>query len=86
MSYRQRINFFLAAALAMNVALWAGSRFMYAQWSGVPPVPSKDGALMMTLGDAEFSFRTNALDLQNLGDSGGQTTPLYAYDYKKLLK
>ncbi len=41
---------------------------------------------MMTLGDAEFSFRTNALDLQNLGDSGGQTTPLYAYDYKKLLK
>lgn len=82
----RRVTFFLLMALSLNAALWWGSRFFYAQWAGVPPVPSKNGAMSATLGDPEFSYRTYALELQNLGDSGGRTTPLHEYDYKKLLK
>jgi len=81
---RRRVNFFLLAALGFNLLLWAGSRDMYAKWAGVPPVPSRAGAVMMALGDPEFSYRSGALTLQNLGDGGGQTTPLKDYDYKKL--
>jgi hypothetical protein len=81
---KRRINLFLAAALALNLALWTGSHKLYARWAGVPPVPSKPGAAMMTLGDPELSYRTGALTLQNLGDSGGQVTPLEAYDYAAL--
>ena len=39
---------------------------------------------MMGLGDAEFAYRYGALELQNLGDSGGQTTALKDYNYKEL--
>jgi hypothetical protein len=83
---KRGVNFFLASALALNLALWEGSRDMFAKWAGVPPVPSTVGANMMTLGDSEFSYRSFALTLQNLGDGGGQTTPLKDYDYKKLGK
>ncbi|MBI1216070.1 MAG: hypothetical protein GC185_09670 [Alphaproteobacteria bacterium] len=77
---------FLAAALALTGAGWAGSRYMYAKWAGVPPVPSHRGAVMMTLGDSEFSYRYGAITLQNLGDYGAETTPLKDYNYKKLGK
>ena len=41
---------------------------------------------MMGLGDSEFAYRYGALELQNLGDSGGQTTALKDYDYQELGK
>lgn len=72
--------------LALNVAFWAGSRVMYVKWRGVPPVPSRTGALMMTLGDIELSFRLGALALQSLGDGGGQVSAMKDYDYPKLGK
>jgi hypothetical protein len=52
----------------------------------VPPVPSTRGAIMMSLGDAEFSYRFLAITLQNLGDVGRDVTPLKNYDYEKLGK
>lgn len=75
---------FLAAALALNLAFWAGTRHIYAKWEGVPPVPTRAGAVMMALGDAQFSYRLGAMTLQNLGDSGGRITPIRDYDYAKL--
>lgn len=80
------INILLALALGANVAFWGGSRGLFAKWSGVPPVPSHTGAIMMTLGDAEFSYRMGALSLQMMGDGGGQQTPLKDYNFEKLSK
>lgn len=81
-----RIRLALFLLLALNLALWMSSNRVQAEWAGVPPVPSRAGATMMTLGDAQFSFRFWALTLQNLGDGGGRVTPLKDYDYDKLGK
>ncbi len=83
---RIRRNVSMAALffLGLNFLFWIGSSDIYARWDGVPPVPTRDGALMMTLGDSEFSYRFGAITLQNLGDTGGQTTPLKDYDYQAL--
>lgn len=72
--------------LALNFMLWWMSNRLQAEWTGVPPVPSKAGAAMMTLGDTQLSYRFWALALQNLGDGGGRITPLKEYDYEKLGK
>ena len=74
----------LFIALGLNLALWGGSHEVDSQWGGVPPVPTLRGAVMMSLGDPEFSYRFLALALQNFGDLGGDTTPLKNYDYKRL--
>lgn len=81
---KRRNLFFLILAFALNIGFWAGSSDIFAQWDGVPPVPSKAGAVMMGLGDRQFSYRLGAITLQNLGDSGGRVTPMKDYDYKKL--
>lgn len=74
----------LFSFLALNVVFWAGAHRVYIKWGGVPPVPSKNGALAMSLGDTELSFRLGALALQGLGDGGGRTARMTDYDYKKL--
>ncbi|MFH1157892.1 MAG: hypothetical protein V1721_03280 [Pseudomonadota bacterium] len=74
----------LFIVLGLNAALWGASRDMYSGWEGVPPVPSRSGAVMMTLGDPEFSYRFLALVLQNLGNTGRDVVPLRSYDYEKL--
>lgn len=81
---RFRINLFLVAALTLNVAFWYGAHDTQARWEGVPPVPTKNGARIMTLGDEQFSYRFGAITLQNLGNSGGRVTAVKDYDYKKL--
>jgi hypothetical protein len=83
---RRNVNAAAVAILGLNFLLWMASSDIYARWEGVPPVPTHDGALMMTLGDAQFSYRFGAITLQNLGDNGGQTTPLKDYNYEKLGK
>lgn len=83
---KRNITLFLLAALALNLVFWMGSKDVFIKWRGVPPLPSKTGVLMMTLGDIEFSYRLGALTLQQLGDSGGQTTALKDYDYAALAK
>ncbi len=74
----------LFSFLIINGLYWAFSNNMRAKWPGVPPVPSYQGALAMTLGDPQFSYRMGALTLQNLGDTGGSVTPLKDYDYQML--
>jgi len=80
------IKMALTFILGLNFLFWCGSRDIYERWSGVPPVPSRIGAVMMTLGDPEFSYRSLALGLQNLGDIGVDTTPLKDYNYQELGK
>ena len=81
---KQAVNLAAIAILGLNVLFWVASSDIFAKWDGVPPVPTRDGALMMTLGDPQFSYRFGAITLQNLGDTGGQTTPLKDYNYQKL--
>lgn len=63
---------------------WNVSSEMFPKWPGVPPVPTKEGAKAITLGDEEFSYRFLALILQNFGDMGVNITPLKDYNYQKL--
>ncbi len=70
--------------MGVNIIFWSVSKNLYTKWPGVPPVPSKIGAMSMTLGDKEFSYRTLALMLQNFGEMGRDTTPLKDYNYDKL--
>lgn len=79
-----RINLALGALLALNLGLWFASSDMQAKWAGVPPVPRQETAVMMALGDGQFSFRSGAITLQNLGDTGGRVTPLKEYSYAML--
>lgn len=74
----------LLVVLGLNAALWAASSRTYAKWDGVPPPPSLAGAVTMSLGDAQFSYRYMAIELQNLGDVGRDVTPLKNYDYDAL--
>ena len=83
---RRLVNAAAIVILGFNALLWLATSNIYARWEGVPPVPSRDGALMMTLSDPQFSYRFGAITLQNLGDTGGQTTPLKDYSYEKLGK
>jgi hypothetical protein len=75
---------FVFLALAANGAFWLGAKDIYAKWAGVPPPPDRAGAVMMSLGDEQFSYRFGALNLQILGDTGGQVTALSDYSYDKL--
>lgn len=81
-----KIKLALALILGLNFLFWCGSRDVYERWSGVPPVPSRTGAVMMTLGDPELAYRSLAIILQNLGDVGADTTPLKDYNYQALGK
>jgi hypothetical protein len=81
---KKAVNAALLALLGFNFLFWLGTSDIYAKWEGVPPPPTRDGALMMALGDSEFFYRFGAITLQNLGDTGGQVTPLRDYNYQRL--
>lgn len=81
-----RVKACLFLFLALTLLLWVFSNRLQAGWAGVPPVPTRQGAAMMMLGDEQFSFRFGALTLQNLGDGGGRVTPIKDYDFNKLGK
>lgn len=83
---RQLVNVAAVAFLGLNALFWTASSDLFARWEGVPPVPTRECALMMTLGDSQFSYRFGAITLQNLGDGGGQTIPLKDYNFEKLGK
>ena len=70
--------------LALNFLLWSASHNVRARWTGIPPAPSENTAAGVTLGDRQFAYRSGALTLQNLGDTGERTIPLKDLDYVKL--
>ncbi|MBL3677259.1 MAG: hypothetical protein JKP92_07150 [Alphaproteobacteria bacterium] len=78
----KRLTLLLALALCAQGAVWLSLRHEQARWPGTPPVPRSAGAL--ALGDAQLAYRIAGLTLQNMGDMGGNTTPLSDYDYSAL--
>ncbi|TVQ83118.1 MAG: hypothetical protein EA357_07180 [Micavibrio sp.] len=70
--------------LSLNFFLWTASHYVRPSWPGVPPAPTENTAAGMTLGDRQFAYRSGALTLQNLGDTGGRVVPLQDMDYDKL--
>jgi hypothetical protein len=72
------------AAIAAHAALAVAQRGVQADWPGVPSPPPAKLAALLTLGDEQLFYRAAAFGLQNLGDGGVRTTPLAAYDYRRL--
>lgn len=81
-----RIQAVLLLVMGLNFSFWCGAKEIYSKWEGVPPPPTKNGALMMTLGDPEFAYRFLATTLQNLGNVGRDMAPLKTYNYERLGK
>lgn len=81
---RQYIYALFVLALGLNIAMWALSNKMRPIWPNVPPVPGQETASSAGLGDTELAFRTLAFQLQQMGNEGGVSTPLYRYDYNRL--
>lgn len=76
----------LAIAVLLNLSVWFLLRDEQARWINVPPPPDREAASFSGLGDAQFSYRTIAYMLQNLGDNAGISRPLMEYDYHLLSK
>ena len=76
----------LVVFIAINLQAWVSSevRSIRLGWTGVPPAPSRQAALALALGDDQFYYRASTFSLQNMGDFGGDVTPLKNYDYKRL--
>ena len=72
------------AALAAHAALAVQDHGLQAGWPGVPSPPPAALAPLLTLGDGQLFYRAASFGLQNMGDGGGRTTPLAAYDYGRL--
>lgn len=72
------------AAILAQAVLWYVYRKDQAIWLNVPPAPDIASVTRSFLSDDQFAYRSYALRLQNLGDLGGQATPLRFYDYGRL--
>ncbi len=79
-----KVTIGLCLCVAVCLSLWLVSSDLFARWGGVPPVPTARTAEMGALGDAQFSYRSGAMTLQVLGDTGGEITPLKEYNYARL--
>lgn len=85
MDFKKKIPFvFFICFLLGNIFFWTSSHKIKSSWANVPPVPSKQTASMMALGDDQLAYRVNATMLQNLGNTGGRNVSLKDYDYNRL--
>ncbi len=50
------------------------------RWDGVAPAPSEPVGLLYGFGDRQLSYYVLTLTLQNMGDMGGNVTPIKNYD------
>ena len=73
-----------AFAFCLNCIVWIVTRDKQVQWINVPPVPPLSIAALPALGDFQLAYRTLGVTIQNLGDEGGQVTPLVDYDFNRL--
>lgn len=81
----KKIRSLLFIALLLNIGLWGSVRHVQSRWTNVPPAPQKKYAASYGLGDAQFSYRSIGIMIQNLGDTGGRTTALNDYNYSELV-
>lgn len=75
---------FFCFVLAVHLIIWNGSLILRPEWGNVPPPPSERGAAMLAAGDPQFGYRASGIMLQNLGNTGGRSMALKAYDYDRL--
>ncbi len=82
----QRITIFTLCVLAflVHTAFSISAWGIKPSWANVPPVPTEESAAMMALGDEQLAYRMIGLTIQNLGDIGGNITPLYQYNFDRL--
>ncbi len=71
---------------AIQLIFWNQTRHMKPVWFDVPPPPQQETAASFTLGDKQLAYRSYGLTLQNMGDQGGEVTPLRDLDYARLSK
>lgn len=64
--------------------MWLLTHRMQPIWPNIPPAPPAHSARYLGLGDAQFAYRQLAYPLQIMGNTAGQSTPLYLYDYNRL--
>ncbi len=83
---RSRFVIYLLCLIAFiaHAGFAFSARHTQASWANVPPVPTKQGATMLALGDPQFAYRAIGITIQNLGDVGGRTTALKDYNYERL--
>ncbi len=74
----------LAVAVGISVVLWALTYRLQPLWPNVPPAPSVKTVPFLGLGDAQLAYRSLAYQLQVIGNTSGQSTPLDKYDYNRL--
>lgn len=82
----QYLYLLLFVCIFALTGFWYGLRQIRNQWFVVPDPPSKFWSSVMAIGDEQLAYRVTGLTLQNLGDSGGQVTPLKDYDFGQLKK
>lgn len=78
------VYFIFSAFLLLNIGLWTQTHKLRPAWGNVPPATSERGTLMMNMGDAQLAYRRNGMMLQNLGNEGGDSTPLKDYNFELL--
>ncbi|MGB4057230.1 MAG: hypothetical protein WBK77_04020 [Alphaproteobacteria bacterium] len=83
-AHKQAVYFLFTISLVLCFFAWSQVRDVKARWMNVPPIPAQTGAAAFALGDLQFSYRSTGIMLQNLGDTGGMSTGLKAYDYDRL--
>jgi len=77
-------NFLVLFFVIMSVLIWFPLRDVQARWENVPPPPSKDKATLLLLGEKQFTYRSNALMLQNMGYGLAKDLSLTEYNYQNL--
>lgn len=79
-----RLYALLAVLIGLQVAFWGQTHSVRLPVAGVDPAPSDAVARVIGLGDPQFYYRAGGLWLQNMGDEGGDVTPLRQLDYDRL--
>ncbi len=80
------VSILLIAVFAVQLVLWNQTRHMKPRWFNVPPAPKVATSASLTLGDSQLAYRAYGVTFQNMGDQGGDVTPLRDLDYGELSK
>ena len=86
LSKEKTLEALLFLAVIISVLSWFSVRHVQSRWTNVPPAPGKVSLVGSALGDQQLAYRMVGVMLQNLGDTGGRSTPLRNYDYAELSK
>lgn len=80
------IKTFLIFFFSLQILFWYKTENIKPKIGLIPKVPNEYLVKLLSFGDPEFYFRTQAYKIQNAGDSFGRFSPLKNYDYRELYK